>query len=156
MATQDDARGREMRTGHPAPAVDAAADQPWWVTVIVIIGALGVLSLTVGALFGPQTVLAPGQHMNAAAHVWARYAAAYNVALGMALLALLAIRARRILAGTLVQAAFAEVLLAVVAIIDHRWEQIPADIILLIAFVLSATRLFGQSPWRAAAWRDSR
>jgi hypothetical protein len=93
--------------------------------------------------------------MNAAAHAWARYAAAYNVALGVALLALLAIGARRILAGTLVQAAFAEVLLAVVAITDHRWEQIPADIILLAAFLLSASRLFGQPPWQAAAWRDA-
>jgi hypothetical protein len=144
-----------MSISHPASAVDTAADQPWWVTAIVIIGALGVLSLTVGALFGGQTVLAAGQHMNAAAHAWARYAAAYNVALGLALLALLAIRARRILAGTLVQAAFAEVLLAVVAIVDHRWEQIPADIILLAAFLLAASRLFGQPPWRAAAWRDS-
>jgi hypothetical protein len=69
--------------------------------------------------------------VNAAARVWARYAAAYHVVLGLALLALLAllaIRARQILVGTLVQAAFAEVLLAVVAIADHRWEQIPADI----------------------------
>jgi hypothetical protein len=49
-----------MRTGHPAPAVDSAADQPWWVTAMVIIGALAVLSLTVGALFGPQTVLGAG------------------------------------------------------------------------------------------------
>jgi len=116
---------------------------------------MGVLSLTVGALFGPQTVLAPGQHVNSAAHAWARYAAAYSTTLGLALLALLAIRARRILAGVLVQAAFAEVLLAVVAIIDHRWEQIPADIILLTAFVLAANRLFGQPLWRAAAWRDA-
>lgn len=143
-----------MPIEHPVLEAGASRNPPWWVTAIVIIGALGVLSLAYGALVSPTTLLASGQHMNSAAHVWARYAAAYSLSLGLALLALAAIRARRILAGVLVQAALAELLLGVVGAADHRWEQVAADVILLAAFLLCASRLFGQPPWRLAAWQD--
>ena len=125
-----------------------------WIAPLVILGALGVGSLAVGALFAPKTLLATGEHMNSAARVWARYAAAYSVALAIMLLGLLAVRARRILAGTLVQAAMSEVFLAVVAIVGKRWEQLPANAVLIAIFLMCATRLFGEKPWRAAVWRD--
>ena len=140
-----------------AGAVDTQAPSrtlPWWMTTILILGALGVLSLAYGALVSPQTLLGAGQQMNAAAHVWARYAAAYALALGLTLLALIAARAGRVLAGILVQAALAEVLLGVVGIVDRRWEQVAADVILVAVFLLGASRLIGQPLWRAAAWQD--
>lgn len=127
---------------------------PWWVVFLIVLGALGVASLAIGALFAPQTLLSSGQPMTEAVRVWARYAAAYSVALSLTLLALLAVRARRILAGVLLQAAFAEFLLAIVAIVNQRWEQIPADILLAAVFVICAGRLFGQAPWHAAVWRE--
>jgi hypothetical protein len=136
------------RTQRPANAL------PWWLSTLLVLGALGVLSLAYGALISPKTLLGAGQQMNDAAHVWARYAAAYALALGLALLALITARARLLLAGALMQAAVAEVLLGVVGITDHRWEQVPADAVLAAVFLLGASRLFGQPPWRPAAWRD--
>lgn len=114
---------------------------PVWLYVVVIIGALGVLSLAYSALFSPATILGPGQQITASARTWAHYAVAYNVALGAALLVPLAIRAWRVLAGTLVQAAFAEALLGIVGIINHRPEQVAADVVLIAAFLLCARRL---------------
>lgn len=137
-----------VHTQRPANAL------PWWLTTLLALGALGVLSLAYGALISPKTLLETGQQMNGAADVWARYAAAYALALGLALLALIAAQARRILAGVLMQAALAEVLLGVVGIADHRWEQVAADAVLVAVFLLGAFRLFGRPPWRPAASRD--
>jgi hypothetical protein len=44
-------------------------------------------------LFDPQTMLGHGQQVTAAARVWAHYAAAYDAALAIALIAFLAARA---------------------------------------------------------------
>jgi len=143
------------RTREVSPQAAALPPRlPRWLPPIVILGALGVGSLAFGALFAPQTLLASGQHMTHAARVWSRYAAAYSLTLCLTLLFLLAIRARRLLAGVLVQATLAELLLAIVAVANKRWEQIPADILLAAAFVVSAYVLFGQPFWHLAAWRD--
>jgi hypothetical protein len=114
---------------------------PLWATAVVVIGALGVASLGYAAIFSPATMLAHGQQVTAAARTWARYAAAYDIALAVSMAGLLAARAYRMLAGTLIQAAIAEGLLAVVGLASHRWEQIPADIILIVAFALAARKL---------------
>ena len=132
----------------------APRTMPWWMTTILVLGALGVLSLAYGALISPQTLLGAGQHMNDAAHVWARYAAAYALALGLTLLALIAVRAGRMLAVVLVHAALAELLLGVVGIVDGRWEQVAADVVLIAVFLLAASRLLGQPLWRLATWQD--
>jgi hypothetical protein len=118
-----------------------------------VVGALGVASLAFGALFFPKTLLASGQHMTAAAKVWARYAAAYSIALSLTMLTFLAVGATRALAGVLAQAALAELLLAVVAAIDKRWEQVPANLVLIALFIACGSSLRGQRLWRLAAWR---
>ena len=86
-------------------------------------------------------MLAHGQQMTPAAHTWARYAAAYDLALAASMVGLLAARAYRMLAGVLIQAAIATGLLAVVGFASHRWEQIPADLILIVAFALAVRKL---------------
>jgi hypothetical protein len=121
--------------------VSAAGRPPIWLYVVVIVGALGVLSLAYSALFSPATVIAAGQQVTGPTRTWAHYAAAYNIALGAALLAPLALGAWRVLAGALVQAALAEALLGIVGIAGHRPEQTAADIVLIAAFLLCARRL---------------
>jgi hypothetical protein len=116
---------------------------PLWVSAVVIIGALGVASLTYGAMFGPQTILGHGEQMNAAARVWAHYAAAYDLPLAIALVTFLAMRAYRMLTGTLMQAVGAEALLAIAGAANHRWEQIPADVVIIAGFILVAWKLRG-------------
>lgn len=116
----------------------AAGRQPWWLYVVVIVGALGVLSLAYSALFSPATMLTSGQQLSDSARTWAHYSAPYIIALGAALLVPLAIRAWRVLTGILVQAAFAEVMLGIVGIATHRWDQVAADVVLIAAFLLCA------------------
>lgn len=119
----------------------AAGGQPLWLYLVVIIGALGVLSLAYSALFSPATMLTSGQQLSDSARTWAHYSAPYIIALGAALLVPLAIRAWRMLTGILVQAAFAEVMLGIVGIATHRWDQVAADVVLIVAFLLCARRL---------------
>jgi hypothetical protein len=76
-----------------------------------------------------------------ATRVYARYAAAYDIALAAALVMPLITRSWRVLTGTLMQAVFAEFLLGIVGIVDHRWEQVPADILLIAIFAFCARRL---------------
>jgi hypothetical protein len=118
-----------------------AQRQPWWLYAGIIIGALGVASLAYGALIDPKTILGAGQQVTSATRVYARYAAAYDLALAAALVVPLVTRSWRILTGTLLQAVFAEFLLALVGVVDHRWEQVPADIVLIAIFALCARRL---------------
>jgi hypothetical protein len=126
-------------TPHPVPVLR----QPWWLYAGVIIGALGVASLAYGALVSPATIVGAGQHVTGATRVYARYAAAYDIALATALVVPLITRSWRVLTGTLMQAVFAELLLGIVGIVDHRWEQVPADILLIAIFAFSAGRLHG-------------
>jgi hypothetical protein len=119
----------------------SAPRQPWWLYAGVIIGALGVASLAYGALVSPATILGAGQQVTGATRVYARYAAAYDLALAAALIAPLVTRSWRVLTGILLQAVFAEVLLAIVGSVDHRFEQVPADILLVAIFALCARRL---------------
>ena len=124
-------------TSHSVPALR----QPWWLYAGVIIGALGVVSLAYGALVSPATILGAGQHVTGATRIYARYAAAYDVALAVALVVPLISRSWQVLTGILMQAVFAEFLLGIVGIVDHRWEQVPADILLIAIFALCARRL---------------
>ena len=118
-----------------------ALRRPWWLYAGVIIGALGVVSLAYGALVSPATILGAGQHVTGATRIYARYAAAYDVALAAALVVPLISRSWHVLTGILMQAVFAEFLLGIVGIVDHRWEQVPADILLIAIFALCARRL---------------
>jgi hypothetical protein len=122
------------------PSVPAGR-QPWWLYAGVIVGALGVASLAYGALVSPATILGAGQHVTGATRVYARYAAAYDIALAAALVVPLITRSWRVLTGILMQAVFAEFLLGIVGIVDHRWEQVPADILLIAIFACCARRL---------------
>lgn len=124
-----------------ASRIGPAARQPWWLYAGIIVGALGVASLAYGALTDPQTILSAGQQVTSATRTYARYAAAYDIALAAALVVPLITRSWRIQAGMLLQAVFAEFLLATVGIVDQRWEQIPADIALIAIFALCARRL---------------
>ena len=135
------------RTARKDAAMTAASHsipaqrQPWWLYAGIIIGALGVASLAYGALIDPKTILGAGQQVTSATRIYARYAAAYDFALAAALVVPLVTRSWRILTGTLLQAMFAEFLLALVGVVDHRWEQVPADIVLIAIFALCARRL---------------
>ncbi|MBO0794824.1 MAG: hypothetical protein J2P36_28265 [Ktedonobacteraceae bacterium] len=127
---------------------------PLWVSIAVILGAL--LTIT-GAVIGKvdPTLLTNGSAMTDAARVYADYMFARNLALAVMLLLLLAVRARRMLAGFMV-------LIALIQIVDvgddlarEAFLLVPGLLVFAIVFLLGAWRLFGQAIWRVDTWRES-
>lgn len=126
---------------------------PLWVSIVVILGAL--LTVT-GAVIGKvdPTLLTGGGAMTETARVYADYLFARNLALAAMLLLLLAIRARRTLAGFMV-------LIALIQLIDigddlarGAWLLVPGLLVFAIVFLLGAWRLFGRAVWHIDAWRE--
>ena len=127
---------------------------PLWVSIVVVLGAL--LTIT-GAVIGKvdPTLLTNGSPMTDAARVYADYMFARNLALAVMLLLLLAMRARRMLAGFMV-------LMALIQIVDvgddlarGAFLLVPGLLVFATVFLLGAWRLFGQAIWHVDAWRES-
>ena len=127
---------------------------PLWVSIVVILGALLTLTGAVISKVDP-TLLTNGGPVTETARVYADYLFARNLALAAMVLLLLAIRARRMLAGFMV-------LIALIQLIDvgddlarGAWLLIPGLLVFAIVFLLGAWRLFGQAVWHVDAWRES-
>ena len=127
---------------------------PLWVSIVVILGALLTIAGAVISKVDP-ILLTNGSPMTEAARVYADYLFARNLALAVMVLLLLAIRARRGLAGFMV-------LIALIQLIDvgddlarGEWLLIPGLLVFAIVFLLGAWRLFGQAVWHVDAWRES-
>ncbi len=119
---------------------------PLWVSIVVILGALLTLTGAVISKVDP-TLLTNGGPVMETARVYADYMFARNLALAVMVLLLLAIRARRMLAGFMV-------LIALIQLIDvgddlarGAWLLSPGLLVFAIVFLLGAWRLFGQAVW---------
>ena len=134
---------------------DTSPSIPWWVAAIVIVGALLTAAGALFALVRPETLLEAGQHMNAAAHIYAGYLISRGLALALMLLTLLALRARRMLASLMVLIALIQVIDAVVDATTGRASLLPIALVFAAAFILGASRLFGQAFWTLDNWQDS-
>lgn len=125
---------------------------PWWVALIVILGA--ALTLT-GAVIGKvdPSLLTGGSPVNDAGRVYADYLFARNLAVGVMLLLSLSARARHILAGFMVLSA----LIQMVDIIDDltrgAFFLVPGLVLFAVVFLLGAWRLFGKAIWSLDTWR---
>jgi len=126
---------------------------PWWVSSIVIVGAVLMLTGAVISKVAP-TLLTNGGPMTEAARVYADYTFARNLPLAILMLLLLTIKARRMLAGFMV-------LIALIQLVDILDDVARGDIVLAagllifaIAFLLGAWQLFGQAIWHSDAWHD--
>jgi hypothetical protein len=128
---------------------------PWWVSTIVILGAL---LTAVGAVISKvaPTMLTGGDAMTDAARVYADYMFARNLPLALLLLLLLAIRARRMLAGIMVLLAFIQIFDVINDLARRAFVLVPGLLIFAIVFLLGASQLIGQPFWRADAWREER
>ncbi len=141
-------------TLQPDPTRAPPPSIPWWVATLVIIGAVLTAAGGIFALVRPETLLEPGEAMNAAAHVYAGYLISRGLALALMLLVLLALRARRMLAGLMVLVALVQLIDAVVDATTGRASLLPITLVFAAAFLVGATRLFGQPFWTRSAWRD--
>ena len=68
---------------------------------------------------------------------------------------MLAVRARRGLAGLVVLSALIQAIDAVVDATTGRVSLLPIVLVFAVAFLIGATRLLKQALWKAASWRDS-
>ena len=127
---------------------------PAWIVVVVIIGAVLLL---VGALVSKvdPTLLTNNSPMNDAAHVYADYTFARDLALAIMLLFLVIVRARRMLAGYMVLVALIQIIDILDDLARGAFVLIPGLLLFAILFLIGAWQLFGRPLWQAATWRDN-
>jgi hypothetical protein len=131
----------------------AVARIPLWVAIVVILGALLTLTGALVAKIDPA-LLTNGSPTTDAVRVYADYMFARNLALALMLLVLLAVRARRMLAGFMV-------LIALIQLIDIGDDLargaivlVPGLLVFAILFLLGAWQLLGRPLWQLNAWRE--
>jgi hypothetical protein len=125
-----------------------------WVQLIVVVGAILNATGAVIALVNPAMLVSPYDEINGAARIFAGYFAARNLGLAGALLALLAMRAKRALGYILALAGFIQLIDTVIDCVERRWPIVPGVFILGFVFLLAAARLCGHPLWRRQAWAE--
>jgi hypothetical protein len=126
---------------------------PLWVSIVVIIGALLTATGAVISKVDP-TILTNNSPMTDAARVYADYMFARNLPLAVMLLLLLALRARRMLAGFMVLIAFIQIVDVINDLARGAFLLVPGLLVFAIVFLVGASRLFGQAVWHVDAWRE--
>lgn len=128
---------------------------PLWVSIVVIIGALLTATGAIISKVDP-TLLTNGSSMTDAARVYADYLFARNLPLAIMLLFLLAVRARRMLAGFMVLTAFIQLVDVLNDLARGAFLLVPGLLVFAVVFLIGAWQLFGQAIWHIDAWRERR
>ena len=124
----------------------------WPVVAVVSVGAAVVLAGGLIAWFRPEQLLPSGEPASAGVHLYGLRMAARAIPVAVALVALLAIGARRMLGGLLVLVAAIEVGDCVSALANGDWFELSGAVV-AAAFLWAAARLLGAPWWTARAWR---
>src|SRR5436190_18336044 len=116
---------------------------PLWVSIVVILGALLTATGAIISKVDP-TLLTNGSPMTDAARVYADYMFARNLSLAVMLLFLLAVRARRMLAGFMVLTALIQLVDVINDLTRGAFVLVPGLLVFAIVFLIGAWQLFGQ------------
>ena len=108
-----------------ARAVAIVQPIPWWLRLVVILGALLTALGAVVALTHPAMLVSPHDEINNAVRIYAGYLAARNLALAFMLMALLFMGARRALGNLMVLVGFIQLLDACMDVAEARWTVAP-------------------------------
>jgi hypothetical protein len=145
------------QVSHQAEIASVAADEkssiiPLWVRAFVIVG--GVLLALGGfiALINPSMLISPHDEITHGVKVYAGYVAARNLALGIFLPLLLALRARRALGSLMVLVGMIQMLDVIMDCIEGRWVIVPGVVVLGLLYFFSAARVSGAPFWRRESW----
>jgi hypothetical protein len=152
MMTKHLAQSNDSMQAGDQRTSQSAAHIPLWVSIVVILGALLIATGAVISKVDP-TLLTNGDHMTSAAQIYADYMFARNLPLAVMLLFLLALRARRMLAGFMVLIAFIQIVDVIDDLIRGAFPLVPGLLVFAIVFLLGAWRLFGRAIWHGDAWR---
>jgi hypothetical protein len=128
---------------------------PLWIAIVVILGAFLTLTGAIISKVDP-TLLTNGSPMTEAARVYADYMFARNLPLAVMLLFLLAVKARRMLAGFMVLTAFIQLVDVINDLVHGSFLLIPGLLIFAAVFLIGAWQLFGQAIWHIDAWREGK
>ena len=126
---------------------------PLWISMVVILGALLTATGAIISKVDP-TLLTNGSPVTDAARVYADYLFARNLPLAVMLLFLLAVKARRMLAGFMVLTAFIQLVDVINDLARGAFLLVPGLIIFSAVFLIGAWQLFGQAFWHVDAWRE--
>ncbi len=126
---------------------------PLWVSIVVILVALLTATGAVISKVDP-TLLTNGSPMTDAARVYADYMFARNLPLAVMLLFLLAVKARRMLAGFMVLTAFIQLVDVINDLARGAVVLVPGLLVFAIVFLIGAWQLFGQAFWHVDAWHE--
>lgn len=136
----------------PAPNRDRGI--PWWLGLIVVLGALLTAMGAVIALVNPVMLVSPHDEVNGAVHIYAGYMAARNLGLAFMLVALLCIGARRALGTVMVLVGLIQLLDTCMDVVEGRWAVAPGVFVFGVVFLIAAAKLLGGFPfWRLEAWK---
>lgn len=114
---------------------------PWWISTIVILGALLTLA---GAVISKvdSTMLTNGGPMTGAAQIYADYLFARDLPLAVMLFLFLALRARQILASFMLLTAFIQLVDVIDNLTRGAFMLVPGLLVFAIAFLIGAWWLF--------------
>jgi len=118
----------------------------WPVAAIVVAGAAIVLAGGLVAWLHPALLLPSGTPVTPGVRLYGARMAARALPLGAALVLLLALRARRMLAALLVLVAAVEVGDAVSALAYRDWAELAGAVVVAAAFGWAARRLARSAP----------
>ena len=114
---------------------------PWWVSAIVLLAALLLTAGAIIALVHPAMLVSPGAAITPATRVYADYLFSRNLALAIALAALLLVRARTPLRSMIALAALIQLLDGIMDVVEARWAIVPGVLLLAAIFLAAALRL---------------
>jgi hypothetical protein len=126
----------------------------WPVVAVVLAGAVAVLAGGLIAWLSPAQLLPAGTPVTTGVQLYGARMAARALPLGLALLALLALRANRMLAALLVLIAAIEIGDCISALVNRDWPQLSGAVI-AVAFLWAAARLTGPA-WPPSSWSRRR
>ena len=127
------------------------ARTPWWVTAIVILGALLMAMGAAIALVQPSRLVSPHDEINGAVHIYAGYFASRALALSILLVAALVLRARAMLQSLMLLTVVIQALDLVMDCLEQRWAVLPGVVVLGLLFLAGWARLARYAPENANA-----
>jgi len=138
-----------------SPLLNPDIALPWWILVVVVLGAL-LMAMGAGiALLHPGMLVAPGDAINGAVRVYAGYLVSRNFALAALLVLSLGLRARGMLNSLVLLTAWIQILDAGIDSFEGRWTIVPGVVVFGVMFLVVSARLCGYPFWRTEAWRGS-
>lgn len=135
----------------PGSSVHRPSIIPLWVSAIVIVGGFLMTLGGLIALMRPLMLMSPNDQITGGVQIYAGYFAVRNLALGLFLPLLLALRVHRALGTLMVLVGFIQMLDVVMDCIEGRWAIVPGVLVLGILYLVGAVRAPGAPFWR----RDS-